>query len=122
MLRMSQSRVLVCTLYVAGMAVATAEFVTIQANKSPYHNAVLPRAHNMGINYTAVAYNWTQSQLPNFALSLDFEFGSLAEPQFDALMHTYSGWSLSGGSTVHNSGAGVIASELGRECRASELA
>jgi hypothetical protein len=64
----------------------------------------LERADALRIQYSAIAYNSSVADLPAFRLSLDAQFGSLSQQQFDSLLAVYS-FGSSKSRVVYNSSA-----------------
>jgi hypothetical protein len=69
-------------------------FVFPPTTVEPYPSLQLAAADKLGIKYQGRALNaGDAASLPSFALSLDAEFGTLSETNFNKLMRVYNGWS-----------------------------
>ena len=61
-----------CALLLLLLPCTLGEFRRVENHQQP-HAGKLHSAEALGIPYVSVAYNWSASSLPNFALSLDFQ-------------------------------------------------
>lgn len=69
-------------------------FVTPPSTIVPCPSLSLSTADALGVPYTGIAYDAGKAaSLPSFALSLDAEFGTLSEINFDRLKSRYCAWS-----------------------------
>mmetsp|Transcript_9240 Transcript_9240/g.21769 ORF Transcript_9240/g.21769 Transcript_9240/m.21769 type:complete len:351 (-) Transcript_9240:202-1254(-) len=73
---------------------ADALFVTPPSKVVPYPSLRLSTADGLGVSYTGFALDAGHAaSLPGFALSLNADFGTLSESQFDQLQARYCAWS-----------------------------
>ena len=69
-------------------------FVTPPSKVVPYPSLRLTTADGLGVSYTGFALDAGKAaSLPGFALSLNADFGTLSESQFDQLQARYCAWS-----------------------------